>query len=129
MVAAAGFSLGSPPDQKRFQVYVRAWADRCRKGDIDRCRHAGRARMWCCGFRSAARGLVVVSSRSGGVMASFINPYTFVPLPDEIIRAAPFGHDRSEPGRVSGRMTVTWTVRTRECLDLCGRAVIALSFR
>ena len=45
-------------------------------------------------------------------MADFINPYTFVPFPAAINRSAGTGHHRGEEGHVSGRMTVTWTLRT-----------------
>jgi CRISPR-associated protein (TIGR03986 family) len=46
------------------------------------------------------------------VAAEFINPYTFVPLPNTIDRRAPLGHHRAAEGSISGRMTVTWTMQT-----------------
>jgi hypothetical protein len=45
-------------------------------------------------------------------MAEFVNPYTFVPLPEKINRAAPAGHHRAVAGNLCGSMTVTWTLRT-----------------
>lgn len=45
-------------------------------------------------------------------MAEFINPYTFVPLPERIGRARPAGHHQALPGNLCGRMTVTWKLRT-----------------
>ncbi|MFF4128268.1 hypothetical protein ACFYYP_32490 [Microbispora rosea] len=42
----------------------------------------------------------------------FIDPYTFVPLPDSIPRAAPAGHHMATVGNVCGGMTVTWTLLT-----------------
>jgi CRISPR-associated protein (TIGR03986 family) len=45
-------------------------------------------------------------------VAEFINPYTFVPLPAVINRFAGTGHHCAGAGNVSGRMTVTWTLRT-----------------
>ncbi|RAY16846.1 TIGR03986 family CRISPR-associated RAMP protein [Actinomadura craniellae] len=45
-------------------------------------------------------------------MAKFINPYTFVSLPETIDRARPAGHHRAVPGHLCGSMTVTWTLRT-----------------
>jgi hypothetical protein len=45
-------------------------------------------------------------------MADFINPYTFVPLPAAINRSASTGHHCGEEGHVSGRISVTWTLRT-----------------
>jgi len=39
----------------------------------------------------------------------FVNPYTFVPLPETIDRQPPGGHHWLAPGRLSGSFTVTWT--------------------
>jgi hypothetical protein len=63
-------------------------------------------------------------------VAEFINPYTFVPLPKAINRQAPAGHHRATAGHVSGRMAVTWTLRTalllpaRQLLEPGGQVVI-----
>lgn len=42
----------------------------------------------------------------------FINPYTFVPLPDQIDRSEPSGHDALKPGAVSGWFTWQLTFKT-----------------
>lgn len=43
----------------------------------------------------------------------FVNPYQFVPLPSEVKRRRPPGHDGSGPGQLfSGRLELTWTLRT-----------------
>ncbi len=43
---------------------------------------------------------------------TFINPYTFVPLPETIQRGQPGGHHWLAPGRLSGAFTVTWEFAT-----------------
>ncbi|MFF0520684.1 TIGR03986 family CRISPR-associated RAMP protein [Actinomadura nitritigenes] len=63
-------------------------------------------------------------------MATFINPYTFVPLPQAIGRAEPSGHHRAMPRNLCGALTVTWTMLTPLLLPEAhepvsdGRAVI-----
>ncbi|RMH79672.1 MAG: TIGR03986 family CRISPR-associated RAMP protein, partial [Actinomyces sp.] len=44
----------------------------------------------------------------------FVNPYTFVglPGPEGMQRELPAGHDRLAPGRLSGRLEVTWRAHT-----------------
>ena len=42
----------------------------------------------------------------------FINPYTFVPFPDEIKRTKPEGHEKFSLGNYSGRLTINWTTVT-----------------
>jgi RAMP superfamily len=38
----------------------------------------------------------------------FVNPYTFVPFPETVVRGRPGGHHWLAPGRLSGAFTVTW---------------------
>ncbi|MFG1859043.1 TIGR03986 family CRISPR-associated RAMP protein [Actinomadura geliboluensis] len=45
-------------------------------------------------------------------MATFINPYTFVSLPETIDRAEPAGHHRAVQGNLCGALTVTWSTLT-----------------
>ena len=47
-----------------------------------------------------------------GPQYRFINPYTFVPFPDEVKRTKPEGHDKLSPGNYSGRVTIDWTTIT-----------------
>jgi hypothetical protein len=39
----------------------------------------------------------------------FINPYTFVPIAEQVRRCKPAGHHMLAEGRMSGMFTVTWT--------------------
>jgi hypothetical protein len=43
---------------------------------------------------------------------SFVNPYTFVPLPPAIKRAKPPGHHRLAEQNFSGALKVSLTART-----------------
>jgi len=43
---------------------------------------------------------------------SFVNPYSFVPLPKAIARSRPAGHDRARPELLSGRIVVAATALT-----------------
>jgi CRISPR-associated protein (TIGR03986 family) len=45
-------------------------------------------------------------------MAEFVNPYTFVPLPESVERRAPAGHDQAADDAICGSLTVTWTLQT-----------------
>lgn len=43
---------------------------------------------------------------------AFINPYTFVPLPDRVRRAAPSGHARAAEGALTGYVDVEYEFKT-----------------
>ncbi len=55
--------------------------------------------------REAARKKAEEAERAD---RTFINPYTFVPLPQSIARCKPAGHHRLADKRLSGTFTVTW---------------------
>jgi CRISPR-associated protein (TIGR03986 family) len=58
-------------------------------------------------------------------MAEFVNPYTFVPLPEVIGRERPGGHHRAGERCISGGMTVEWRLRTPLLLPQAHPAVRA----
>lgn len=43
---------------------------------------------------------------------AFINPYTFVPLPDKVRRSSPAGHARAKEGHLSGFIDVEYEFKT-----------------
>jgi CRISPR-associated protein (TIGR03986 family) len=67
--------------------------------------------------------------RRAQVGLRFVNPYTFVPFPSAVERAAPGGHQRLAPGCLSGAFTVTWTFTTpfQASEGVSGTAVLRLS--
>lgn len=48
-----------------------------------------------------------------GLPDLFVNPYTFVPLPEDVLRSAPSGHHRAGEGNLSGSLTATFTAKSR----------------
>jgi hypothetical protein len=54
-------------------------------------------------------------------MVQFINPYSFVPLPEEVTRSKPAGHERLAAGCLSGRIMVTFRCVTPLLLRGGGR--------
>lgn len=93
----------------------RQWIDECQRRDRERevcaLKHAEQAAERA---RIQAEEALQNNIDDG---AHFVNPYTFVPLPLQVLRSRPAGHERAAEGNLTGYIDASFHLKTPMMLD------------